>query len=1222
MTPVAQALPTRFPCWVRAVYSWGGETKRDLGFVEGDLIECLNAGDGAWWMGRLKRDRRMVGLFPSNFVEVLDDSFQPGGYRAPSPLPPAQSTTNPATAKSPAAKQKSTFRKPFHAYYNAASPNPEAAEREKLARAGSTMSTNNGSFNSHRPYSSIKRPSDESRPASRMGPSSHSRAVSPAPEFNHQPVSPVASGVDLPYRNIPSPAPFPHNDGRSRAASPNPAAWADIGSPPPPAPPPHRYATSRAPSPQPYVNKDYDEGYHTPAPQSPNPNGHHTPSPLTTAMNDVMESLQSMDFSRRDDSPENGKETASVWSPEAFNEIYANARKAPRPHTVTGHQDSGYGGSFSEDYQKSRPPSQLDDYVERMENRLRQLHEQEGSQPGSYAYCNDTGQPPPHPPLKDVEYINRPKSAAGSIKDWSSKKLRKSLRQRKSAYELGKQSGLDRNATIKTTTTNSTNTTDRSLMSGLSAGAFSATSAGSFYRRKWALGGNNQRPMSVMDVRGESQSGVSFASRPHTPLTGGVSYHSSHDTGADRPDWVGSVNDAPSAMGGLTPASATKPKKSGFFKKMIDSAKTGAANARSTISTSSSRPSSPVKPQFFTNGISSIAGGTAVPSRPVSSAAKEMGLGGAIEWVQVRRDVNRSNTLSRNERDERAERCQLLDIPVIAPVEAVYEIAEGDEGLDGLPITDPTDFLSATNLGLVDKSSRFVRDLPATINAVSLAQQYLCRPYRSDVQRLRAIFTWVSERVTWEEDFESVDPSAIAVDTRRVVQTKRGCTQEIATLVAEMCAAVGIHAEVVRGYLKSPGERLECDNVAHPNHFWNALIIDGEWRIMDCSLASPTNPRRVLYSSCGGQQAEGWYFLTRPMQICWTHVPLLPEQQHIVPPVAHEVLMALPCACPPYFKNNVQISEFDTSMLHLENLEMTHLYFVVPEDVEIVAESEVRTFARDIDGDFFESGDIVRKPALSQAEWRGGLKRFTVKALLPGNEGQGVLKVYAGKRGLMVNHSFSGNSTINSELINSQHSIKSNPHSLAMALPITHTGQNPPYDFFTKHPTPHAQRHDIYVVQPQCLRLAANNTFVFHVRQHPSSLISSPNPNSGRPLSRAGSPNPYARPTSAMSMASVSATGSNYSNPSNSSGGSGGSAPSASSTASQRKPAKLAVQSPSGRIIRLTRKQDGTAARPVDLHDGTDWETIIKIGERGVWRGLVLADRSARWCVFAEWECF
>ncbi|KAK1247837.1 hypothetical protein MKX07_000725 [Trichoderma sp. CBMAI-0711] len=40
-------LPSRFPCWCRAIYSWGGESKHDLGFIEGDLIECLNAGDGS-----------------------------------------------------------------------------------------------------------------------------------------------------------------------------------------------------------------------------------------------------------------------------------------------------------------------------------------------------------------------------------------------------------------------------------------------------------------------------------------------------------------------------------------------------------------------------------------------------------------------------------------------------------------------------------------------------------------------------------------------------------------------------------------------------------------------------------------------------------------------------------------------------------------------------------------------------------------------------------------------------------------------------------------------------------------------------------------------------------------------------------------------------------------------------------------------------------------------
>ena len=208
-------------------------------------------------------------------------------------------------------------------------------------------------------------------------------------------------------------------------------------------------------------------------------------------------------------------------------------------------------------------------------------------------------------------------------------------------------------------------------------------------------------------------------------------------------------------------------------------------------------------------------------------------------------------------------------------------------------------------------------------------------------------------------------------------------------------------------------------------------------------------------------------------------------------------------------------------------------------------------------------------------------------------------------------------------------------------MPISHTGQNPPYDFLRLHPTPHAQRHDLYVAQPQCARLAINNTFVFAIRQHPSSLLHTPGHSyhaASTSLSSAYgvssgrvSPAPFARPASAMSMisASASATGSSYSNPSNSSGSSGEMLAKAGVAGVGNlsvKPAKLAIQSPSGKIIRLMRKTESTSACAAaeegrEGGDGSVWETIIKCSERGTWRGLVLADRSARWCVFAEWEC-
>ncbi|MCJ1460818.1 cytokinesis protein 3 [Mycoblastus sanguinarius] len=1129
-----------------------------------------------------------MGLFPSNFVQVLDASFQPVS-RVSSPMP-ASASGSLSTPKSSPQKTK-TFRKPFQAYSHTAPPTPSTP-------AANANNRSTGPSPSPSRQLSFQQPSSTS-PSRQPSYVQASSSAKRQPSYLQEPSRPCSSGRNSAYSSrAPSPAPSAHFQPPSAAAFQSHDD--DISSSPPPPPPPHRVAYNAppprtTPSPTPSMNDRYPtfSRGQSPAPPSPGVPGF-TPSPLRDAMDDVMSSLHDMAM-RRDEpspSPEQEQPPLDPWSPEAFDEFRTNpnARNKRRPRSSLGiassqrddEEDPDYNGY--DDHNYADGPPQIHDYVERMESRLRSMGATSPRPPNELFLPDDNMGPPPAPPRKNSPYQPRNQSSLGmrgSVSGSISSNRR--LKNRKSAYELGR-SMLDRTFTTKSSATNSssgvqsvatdgttsTQRTSQSIMSGHSAGGFSATSAGSLARRKWGSISRSRR-MSVIDNRQDAMLGLNgegSATRPQTP-----SHYSSNQS---RPgssaamNYAGSAADSGGILGGLrTP----KAKKSGFFKKLVESAKTGAASARSSIAAGQAEtPRSPIK-NLLPNGVTSIAGG---------SAARDMGLGGSkqeIDWVQVRRDVNRSNSLSRNERTERMERCQMMDYPVIAPVDALFEAAQGDDGADGMPTEHPVDF-SAVNFQLVDKSARFVNSLPPMTNPTSLAQGYVCRPYRSEVQRLRAIFTWVSEKVAWEEDFEG------EVDSRRVIQMRRGCSEEVAVLVSEMCSAMGLHAETVRGYLKSPGDVLEHESNPRPNHWWNAVIVDGCWRIMDCSLASPTNPKRGQYSSAGSQVAESGWFLARPMEICYTHIPAHFEQQHVFPPVAPDILLALPCACPPYFRSDIQMVDYDTSLLRIENLELVHIQFTVPSDVECVANIEVRSFARDADGDVFESGDTSTTRALAQAEWVSGMKRYTVKALLPGDEGQGTLKVYAGKRGLM-------------------HSIKDIPHPLAFALPIIHTGSNPPYQFLVRHPTPHAQRHDLYVVQPQCARLAINNTFVFAVRQHPSSLSCfTPEPRSASPL-------PFGRPSSAMSTISTATSANDYFSQAGSA--------SSSNTQQQQKPAKLAIQAPSGKILRLMRKSDNTISND-DAADGGLWETIIKIGERGIWRGLVLADRSARWCVFSEWD--
>ena len=948
----------------------------------------------------------MVGSFPSNFVQVLDESFRPGSSRGVSPIPGASVSRGSSTSATngtlglPSSKPEKTpsksFRKPFQAYARAGSPNPATITRNPISQRGSV---------SPQRHMSRQTSTASSYKSTAEGHGSHSMRIR----------SPASSVTPLRHRST-------HSSNHA----------ADDNDSPPPPPPPHRVMYIPQSELNPVAsehnnvarNREFS-GQASPAPNSPIVNGQ-TPSPLRDAMEDVMSSLHDMALHQEVNSQKRASVSPVPWSPDEIDQRYRPGwtRRGARPRSslgIGGQDELDSDDDYQYDKVESTPGQRPNPLASRPHSSYGDVDEFQSRQNGVPTTLphdfsdelffstksnmeNDKRsiRSRPTAPYYDSRSgftLGRQGPGKGSVE------LNKSLKKRKSAYEMGREV-LNRTFTtrsnmtstssaVQSTTTDlstSTQLTSASMMSAQSADAFSATSAASLARRKGNITVTRSHPGSLMKTRESSHVDVTgdnptASSRRQDPRPTGVIYHSGDSPTPGTPSTSQIDRGSEPAMDYFSVT--VKPKKSGFFKKMIESAKTGAAGARSSIA--SGQPTPPHSPLrgFLPNGVTSIAGGPA--SKPQSGGGTVAG----VDWVQVRRDVNRSNSLSQNERIERQERCHMMDHLAIKPVETLQDLAEGDEGADGRPVLEPTNY-QVVNFSQVDKSTRFISGLPPMTNSMSLAQGYVCRPYRSDTQRLRAIFTYVSGKVAWEEDFEG------EMDTRRVIQTGRGCAEEIAALVMEMCSAIGIHTEVVRGYLKSPGEIFEGSMVPHPNHWWNAVLIDGEWRILDCCLASPTNPKRSQYSSAGSQVVESWWYLVRPVEACYTHVPMKPQQQHICPPLSYEVLFALPCACPPYFKNDLRLVDFDTSMLRTEGLELVHIHLLVPPDIDCVAEVEAKAFETDGDGDYFESGEIIRKRALAQADWFNGEKRYTVKALLPGDEGQGVLKVYAGRKGLMV----------------------------------------------------------------------------------------------------------------------------------------------------------------------------------------------------------------------------
>ena len=56
------------------------ETQNEIALSAGDLVEVLEENEDGWWKGRVKGQE---GMFPSNFVETIDDEPQETSTQEP-----------------------------------------------------------------------------------------------------------------------------------------------------------------------------------------------------------------------------------------------------------------------------------------------------------------------------------------------------------------------------------------------------------------------------------------------------------------------------------------------------------------------------------------------------------------------------------------------------------------------------------------------------------------------------------------------------------------------------------------------------------------------------------------------------------------------------------------------------------------------------------------------------------------------------------------------------------------------------------------------------------------------------------------------------------------------------------------------------------------------------------------------------------------------------------
>lgn len=163
--------------------------------------------------------------------------------------------------------------------------------------------------------------------------------------------------------------------------------------------------------------------------------------------------------------------------------------------------------------------------------------------------------------------------------------------------------------------------------------------------------------------------------------------------------------------------------------------------------------------------------------------------------------------------------------------------------------------------------------------SVEALTTYLGQWVNDDAEKARAVFTWIAHNVAYD-----VSLRGKRQETSSVLRGRRATCSGYAALFEELAEALGLEVEIISGHGKGrgyePGQGL---NSAF-EHAWNAVKIDGEWELVDCTWGAGFVDEQGRFV----RRFTDHYFLTRPEKFVYDHFPDGPDWQLLHAPISKD----------------------------------------------------------------------------------------------------------------------------------------------------------------------------------------------------------------------------------------------------------------------------------------------------------------------------------------------
>ena len=250
---------------------------------------------------------------------------------------------------------------------------------------------------------------------------------------------------------------------------------------------------------------------------------------------------------------------------------------------------------------------------------------------------------------------------------------------------------------------------------------------------------------------------------------------------------------------------------------------------------------------------------------------------------------------------------------------------------------------------------------------------YLTRPARSELEKARAIFRWVTQNIAYDADaFFSRRFRNARATAESVLKSRQGVCDGYARIVEGLAKAAGLEVVRVSGYAKGFGYELGDGIPERSNHAWNAVKADGRWILLDTTwgAGAVSGESRSFVRSF-----QEHYFQTDPKEMIYAHLPEDPKWQLLDKPVSRAKFAKLPQLRPLFFQHKLELQSHQDG--EISTGDRLKVWLNAPADSDVHA--RVVQNGRNLDR------------TLSYVKRDGG--RFHINALFP-KRGDYILRVF------------------------------------------------------------------------------------------------------------------------------------------------------------------------------------------------------------------------------------